>query len=88
MVKEITKEELGGSYAIACDRAHRLIANFYESLFDRDGSPKENSGEVANNITALRQQLNLELDLIREAAYQYHESKHAQKQEGLFGDNW
>jgi len=88
MVKEIKKEELGGSYAIACDRAHKLIAEFYESLFDRNGDPKEHPGEVANLITSMRQQLNIELDLIKESAYQYYESKHEQKTEGLFGNNW
>ena len=88
MVKEITKEELGGSYAIACDRAHRLIADFYENLFDKNGNPRENSGDVHRIVASLRQQLNLELDLIKESAFQYFESKHEQEQEGLFGKDW
>ena len=81
----ITKEELGRSYAIATTRIHKLTASFYEDLFNRLGSPREHPAQIGGSIHAFRQQVNYELDLIKEASLQYHEANDQQQQEGLFG---
>jgi len=86
MKREISRGQLGESYAVATERTHRILADFYESLFDHKGDPKENPGDIANLISSARQQINLEFDLIKSASYQYHESNYGsdQQEEGLF----
>jgi hypothetical protein len=71
-----TVMELGRSYAVATTRAHKLLTDFYEDLFDKDGNPIENPTEVATKLASFRQKLNLEFDLVKEAAYQFYEEKY------------
>ena len=63
---------------------HRLIANFYEDLFNRAGEPKRHPGYVVELTQKLRQQINLELDLVREASNQFYEDHAESKTESLF----
>lgn len=58
---------------------HRLIASFYEDLFNREGDPKRHPGYVIELTQKLRQQINYELDLVREASNQFYED-HAESQ--------
>lgn len=81
----MTKEDVGRSYGVACERMHRLTANFYEDLYNRDGDPKRHPGYVTELTQKFRQQINYELDLIREAANQFYEAHGEPKTEGLFG---
>lgn len=87
MKREISKSQLGESYSVATQRTHTILTDFYESLFNHLGDPKEDPKEVANLISSVRQQINLEFDLIKSASYQYNESNYGSdaKQEGLFG---
>jgi len=80
----MTKEDVGRSYGIATERMHRLIANFYEDLFNRKGDPKRHPGYVVELTQKVRQQINYELDLVREAANQFYETHAEPKEEGLF----
>ena len=81
----ILKEEVARSYGVACERVHRLTARFYEDLFTRDGNPHRNPAHVIELTQKFRQQVNYELDLVREASNQYFESNDQQKPQGLFG---
>ncbi len=83
MERRITKHQLGETYAEALDRAHRILTNFYESLFDRNGDPIINPGEVANMVTGLRQSMNIELDVVKSASLEYFESNFDAEKEGL-----
>ena len=89
MGKELTKEQLGATYRIATVRLHELITEFYEELFDFDGDPRVDPGNVANMISGMRVAMNQELDLVKEASYQHFESNLDDKseQESLFGFN-
>jgi len=81
----MTKEDVGKSYGVACERMHRLIAKFYEDLFNREGDPKRHPGYVVELTQKVRQQINYELDLVREASNQFYEAHGEPKAEGLFG---
>lgn len=70
---------------MACERMHRLIANFYEDLYNREGDPKRHPGYVIELTQKVRQQINYELDLVREASNQFYEANGEPKAEGLFG---
>ena len=75
----LTKEGLGRSYMIGTVRLHELISEFYENLFDDDGNPREDPGNIANMVSGIRVVMNEELDLISEASYQYFESNYNDK---------
>ncbi len=72
---------------MACERMHRLIANFYEDLYNRDGDPKRHPGYVIELTQKLRQQVNYELDLVREAANQFYEANVEPESSSLFGSD-
>ena len=84
-MNKITKEDVGRSYGVATERMHRLIANFYEDLFNRQGDPKRHPGYVIELTQKLRQQINLELDLVREASNQFYEDHAESESTSLFG---
>lgn len=73
-MNEISKYDLARSYTIATQRIHNLIIELYESFFDDNGDPIEHPGKIANNIIGHRQKINLEFDMIREAAQQAYEA--------------
>ena len=83
----MTKEDVGRSYGVACERMHRLIANFYEDLYNRDGDPKRHPGYVIELTQKLRQQVNYELDLVREASNQFYEAHAEPESSSLFGSD-
>jgi len=87
--KELTKKDLSRSYSIATTRIHQLITEFYEELHDSKGEPKENPGVVANMISGIRIMINHELDLIKDASYEYFEDRldDKSKQEEILFDN-
>lgn len=87
--KELTKEQLGESYRIATVRLHEAITDFYESLFDSEGNPRTDPGNVANMISGLRVVMSHELDLIKESCYQNFEFNldDKSKQEEILFDN-
>jgi hypothetical protein len=84
-MSNISKEDVGNSYGVATSRMHRLVATFYEDLFNRDGNPKKHPSYVVELTQKLRQQINFELDLVREASNQYYEAHAESEAEGLFG---
>jgi len=83
---ELTKEQLGASYRIATTRLHELIDEFFEELFDENGDPREDSGNVANMVAGIRIMMNEELDLVKEASFEHSEANHdaKSKQETIF----
>ncbi len=87
--KDLTKEQLGECYRIATVRLHDEITNFYESLFENNGNPRTDPGNVSNMISGLRVIINQELDLVKESCYQNFESNldDKSKQEEIFFDN-
>jgi hypothetical protein len=89
MVKELTKEQLGASYRIATTRLHDLITDFYEELFDEDGDPRYDSGNISRLISGMRLMINQELGFVESASFEYLESKldgESKQEEILFGD--
>jgi len=70
---------------VATERMHRLIANFYEELFNREGSPMSSPEYVVELTQKIRQQINYELDLVREASNQFYEEHAKPETKGLFG---
>jgi hypothetical protein len=78
---ELRKEDLGVSYRIATVRLHQLITDFYEELFDRAGDPRTDPGNIANMVSGMRIAINQELDLIKEASYEYFEANLDDKSE-------
>jgi|14_taG_2_1085336.scaffolds.fasta_scaffold00659_2 hypothetical protein len=84
--KELTKKDLGARYMIATVRTHNLITEFYEDLFDQDGNPRTDPGNVANMCSAIRLIISEELDLVKDSAYEYFEANLDDKseQEALF----
>lgn len=83
---ELTKKQLGASYRIATLRLHELITEFFEELFDENGDPREDSGNVANMVAGIRVMMNEELNLIKEASFEHSEANHdaKSKQETIF----
>lgn len=86
--KDLTKEQLSESFSIATCRMHDYITELYEDLHEHSGRPRVNPGIVANLISAVRVAFNQELDLIKEASYQYFEANYDQSEQTaiLFGD--
>ena len=58
-------------------------------MFDADGDPRIDPGNVANMISGLRVIMNQELDLVKESCYQNFEYNldDKSKQEEIFFDN-
>ena len=84
--KELTKEQLAESYRIATVRLHEVATRLYEDLFDQEGNPLCDSGNIANMIASHRISINQELELIKDASYEHLESNtnEQSKQEGIF----
>lgn len=84
--KELTKDQLGASYRIATVRVHNLITEFYEELFDKNGDPRTDPGNISSMISGIRMMIYDELDLIKDASYEYFEANLDDKseQERLF----
>ncbi len=83
---ELTKSDLGSKYMIATVRAHELITEFYEDLFDQDGNPRTDPGNVSKMCSGICLIISEELDLVRDSAYEYFEANLDDKseQEALF----
>ena len=89
MVKELTKEQLGESYRIATTRLHDLITDFYEELFDEDGDPRYDSGNISRLISGMRLMINQELGFVESASFEHLESKldgESKQEEIFFGE--
>ena len=86
--KDLTKEQLSGSFSIATQRLHYYITELYEDLHELNGEPRINPGIVSNLLAAVRVVINQELDLIKEASYQHFEANYDQSEQTdlLFGD--
>lgn len=86
--KDLTKEQLSGSFSIATQRLHYYVTELYEDLHDEKGEPRVNPGIVSNLLAAVRVVINQELDLIKEASYQHFEANYDQSEQAelLFGD--
>ena len=65
--KELTKEQLDESYRIATVRLHEVATRLYEDLFDQEGNPRCDGGNIANMIASHRISINQELELIKDA---------------------
>ena len=89
MVKELTKEQLGESYRIATTRLHDLITDFYEELFDEDGNPRYDSGNISRLTSGMRLMINQELGFVESASFELLESKldgESKQEKIFFGD--
>lgn len=65
----MTENELSEQYCDACVRMRWYITAFYdEFMHDEDGEPIIDKDKINRAILNLRQAMNIELDLIREAA--------------------
>ena len=65
----MTKDELSWQYCTACARMRQHITAYYdEFMHDEDGEPIQDTDKINRAILELRQAMNIELDLIREAA--------------------
>ena len=69
----MTKDELSWQYCGACVRMREHVTAFYdEFMHDEDGEPITDTDKINRAILELRQAMNIELDLIREAAKEIH----------------
>jgi hypothetical protein len=65
----MTKNELSEQYSNACVRIREHVTAFYdEFMHDNDGDPITDTDKINKAILELRQAMNIELDLVREAA--------------------
>ena len=65
----MTKDEITWQYCKACTRMRQYITAYYdEFMHDEDGEPITDTDKINRAILELRQAMNIELDLIREAA--------------------
>lgn len=76
MKKIIDKYELAEGYSIPTIRMNRILMEFYENLFDENGDPIEHPVDVSGLISNMRQQFNIELDMIKESSYQAYEANY------------
>ena len=69
----MTKAELCWQYCGACVRMREHVTAFYdEFMHDEEGEPITDKDKINRAILDLRQAMNIELDLIREAAKEKH----------------
>ena len=65
----MTKEELSWQYCKACVRMRKQVTAYYDDfMHDEKGEPITDTEKINRAILELRQAMNIELDLIREAA--------------------
>ena len=65
----MTKDELSWQNCKVCVRMRQHITAYYdEFMHDEDGEPITDTDKINRAILELRQAMNIELDLIREAA--------------------
>ena len=65
----MTKDELSWQYCKACVRMREHITAYYdEFMHDEDGEAITDTVKINRAVLELRQAMNIELELIREAA--------------------
>ena len=65
---------LSETYYSACERMHSYVSAFYdEFMHTEEGNPINDLDEINRAILELRQSMNIELDLIREAVKEHNE---------------
>ena len=70
----MNQEELSEQYYDASHRMRWYVTAFYdEFMHTEDGEPIADKDKINRAILELRQAMNIELDLIREAAKEYKE---------------
>jgi len=69
--------KLSWYYSIACERAHEVIDEFYESLHSEEGLPEECKEIVEGAMERIAENIDEELSLIKSALDEYTESKQA-----------
>lgn len=69
------KSKLSFFYHLACDRAHVLLDDLYESLHDEDGNPVLEAEVINTSIDAVSNVIREELSIIKSALDEHTEGK-------------
>ena len=68
------KSKLSWYYSVACDRAHQVIDDLYESVHNDEGLPVECVEIIEQSVSRISDNLEEELSLIKSALDEYLES--------------
>lgn len=74
-LSKMERSNLSFYYHLACDRAHTMLDELYESLHDSDGSPIIDQEIVDASIEAVSDVIREELNIIKSALDEHIESK-------------
>ena len=69
------KSKLSFLYHLACDRAHALLDDLYESLHDEDGNPVIEAEIINTSVESVSTVIREELSIIKSALDEYTEGK-------------
>ena len=69
------KSKLSFYYNLACDRAHIVLDDLYESLHDEDGNPVIDLTLIESSIQAVSNVISEELSIIKTALDEHEESR-------------
>jgi len=85
MENKITPEQVGERYGVAVDRMIQAITNYSdEQLYNADGSPKMDPGEVSRVVDSMITTLRHEASLIKDTVFEAFEANADESQEELF----
>lgn len=85
MKNKISEEQVGDRYGVAQERMIEAIVNHCEdNLYNADGSPKMDPGEVSRAVDSLIATLRHEASLIKDTVYEAYEANADESQAELF----
>ena len=85
MQEKITPDQIGERYGIAVERMIQVIINYSEDqLYNADGSPRIDPGEVSRAVDGMITQLRHEASLIKDTVFEAYESNADESQTELF----
>jgi len=85
MQNKITPEQVGERYGVAVSRMIQAIVNYSEDqLYNADGSPRMDPGEVCITVDSMIAMLRHEASLIKDTVLEAYEANAEQSQTELF----
>ena len=85
MEDKITPEQVGDRYGVAVRRMIETITNYSdEQLYNEDGSPKMDPGEVSRVVDSMITTLRHEASLIKDTVFEAFEVNADESQKELF----
>tara|TARA_R100000406_G_scaffold4831_1_gene3338 strand:- start:207 stop:464 length:258 start_codon:yes stop_codon:yes gene_type:complete len=85
MQEKITPDQIGERYGLAVERMIEVIVNYSEDqLYNPDGSPRVDPGEVSRAVDGMITQLRHEASLIKDTVFEAYEANADESQAELF----